>query len=878
MNERLNAIVGARITEFRRKMAEVNKTLRSLPKKTTATVNVVTKGAEKRINLFQDRISRLANSIRAIGTVLGNMVGGSMLIASPSMVPILATTAGLIGALGPMIGVLGGSTFALATAFGFAGTAALAFGATAIPTITKLFEENEKLTKSQRAAKNEFDKFKKTWNGITKDLEEPVLKAFGQAMKAANRMLKMARPLFDSAAKAVNNLLSALNKSLNSPPVKAFFDYMNKNAGPMLETVGKSLGNFIQGLLSMMTAFGPLAEKTAQGFLDMSKGFATWAAGLSKSEKFQSFVNYVNENMPKLRAIFRDVTAGLVYMFAAFGPLASDMMTGLQNMMARFKEWARTLGENQQFQKFIGYIRDNAPTVIALIGNITTTLVNLGIAMAPLGSKILEMVNNFFSWTSSMLKAHPVIGQIFGGILIGIGILQILAPLILSVTSLFSGFGTMLAGVFTRIVPLFNTFKLAMITGLKMLGTQLYLFGTRVLTTATTLITGFLRMIAQSVVWAGKMALNIASVIARFALLSAKAALHAAKVALSFTVTMVKAAAKAAAQFAVQIAKMIGKYALLAAKSMVHAARVAASWFVAMGPVGWVIATVIALVALIIANWDKVKAATIKIWGAIKSFFSSVWSGIKSIFNSVINAIKSFVSNAWNNVKSTTSNAFNSVKSTISNVWNNIKSSTSNTLSNIVSSVKTKFTDTVNAVKDKMNSVKDKIKTGWNSAVDFIKGINLKESGKKIIGSLADGITAAKEKVVSKVKSVAQSIRDFWPFSPPKTGPLTDLHKVDFGWALSKGIEGSKSSVTNSMAKLAGVARNAFAPNIAMADIGGNINAGANMGAIKHAFSAELNDTQLQERPVYVRIEGDAEWIRAYVNEENAIESQLRRF
>lgn len=472
MNERLNAIVGARITEFRRKMATVKKTMRSMPKRTVTTVTVVTKEAEKRIELFQNRIHRLANSIRAFGTVLGNMGMGSLLIASPSMVPILAASAGLIGSLGPMIGVLAGSTFALATAFGFAGSAAVGFGAVAIPTISKLFDENEKLNKSQQAARSEFDKFKKTWNGITKDLEEPVLKAFGSAMKSANKMLKMARPLFDGAATAMNNLLSSLNKSLDSPPVQAFFDYMNKNGGPMLEKVGKAAGNFLQGFMSMMTAFGPLAEKTAQGFLNMSNGFAEWAAGLSKSEKFQSFVNYVNENMPKLRAIFRDVTAGLVYMFSAFGPLASDMMTGLQNMMAKFKDWGKTLADNQQFQSFIDYIRTNAPTVLSLIGNITTTLVNLGIGMAPLGQKVLELVNSFFAWTSSLLETHPWIGKIFGALLIGVGIFQMIVPLILSVTSFFTGLGAVFSKVFTTIGPLFTMFKTNLIVGLKMLGTK----------------------------------------------------------------------------------------------------------------------------------------------------------------------------------------------------------------------------------------------------------------------------------------------------------------------------------------------------------------------------------------------------------------------
>ena len=85
-------------------------------------------------------------------------------------------------------------------------------------------------------------------------------------------------------------------------------------------------------------------------------------------------------------------------MFAAFGPLAADMLTGFQNLTKRFRDWATTLSENQQFQEFIQYIRDNGPGVINLIGNLITFLVNVGIAMAPIGSFLVDMTNGFLEW------------------------------------------------------------------------------------------------------------------------------------------------------------------------------------------------------------------------------------------------------------------------------------------------------------------------------------------------------------------------------------------------------------------------------------------------------------------------------------------------
>jgi hypothetical protein len=698
MQERMTAIVGARISEFRRKMAEVNKTMRKTASNVVVNVKVRYKKA-------QQRLDKIADTIRTLQTVGGNMVFGTMFAMSPALVPILAAAAGAIAGMGPMIGVLAGSTFALATAFGFAGAAAIAFAGVAIPTISKLFDENAKLNKEQKAARKEFDNMKKTWQGIVKDLEKPVLQAFSEAMKITNKILKMSRPLFDAAAKAMNNLLTALNKSLDSAPVRAFFDYMNKQGGPMLETMGKAMGNFMQGFMSMMVAFGPLAESTANGFLQMSKNFATWAAGLSKSEKFQAFVRYIQENMPKLRAIFRDATAGLMYMFAAFGPLSSDMMTGLQNMMARFKEWGKTLSENQQFQKFISYIRENGPKVLTLIGNLVNFIINLGIALAPLGTHILNIVNGFLEWTNKMMEAHPWVGKMIGGIIVFIGMFSALYPVITVVTALF--------------------------------GRQIVMFA---YWTA--------RWVASTAVVYAKTIWMSAQFIARLTLMMAKYAWFAVTFAAKTlwwtahaTASIMLWAAKQTAVMAKTAAQFAAKYAWMAAKALFNAARIAASWFIAMGPVGWVILTVIALAALIIYYWDEIKAWTKKAWTATWDFIKEIWSKIK--------------------------------------------------------------TGTVEGAKAIYETVSNK----FNEIVSYLTGLGstFLDAGKGLIEQMAKGIKNAAGKVLSEVKKIAQKARDFLPFSPAKTGPLSDIDKLNFGGPIADSIAKAKSLVRTSLGDLLSV-------------------------------------------------------------------------
>ena len=382
----MTAIIGARITEFQRKMATVRKTMMKTPSELMIKVKA-------RVNKAQVRLDRLAQTLNTIQTLGASFGLGSFMAISPAAIPVLAATAGGLGAV--------------VSYFGMAGAAAVAFGGVAIPIISKLFDETTKLNSAQKVAKGSFSALQETWRGITKELEKPVLEAFTKAMQGANKVLQMSKPLFTGATQAVNNLLASMNKSLDSSPVKAFFDYMNKQGGPMLETMGKTLGNFLQGLMSMMVAFGPLSQSFSQGFLKMSESFAVWASKLGESEKFKSFIAYVQENGPK---------------------------------------------------------------VLTLIGNLTNFLINLGVGMAPLGTQILDLVNKFLSWSNAMMQANPGLAQAIGYGIVAMGVLKALAAPVVMLTSLFSGFGAKTLSIFKKLTPVFNAMKLNFVVGMKLIG------------------------------------------------------------------------------------------------------------------------------------------------------------------------------------------------------------------------------------------------------------------------------------------------------------------------------------------------------------------------------------------------------------------------
>lgn len=105
-------------------------------------------------------------------------------------------------------------------------------------------------------------------------------------------------------------------------------------------------------------------------------------------------------------------------------------------------------------------------------------------------------------------------------------------------------------------------------------------------------------------------------------------------------VTAQLASIKSAAIQAVSVARVIAGWVLMGVQSMIQAARVAAAWVIAMGPVGWVIATVVGLVGLIVANWDTVVAATGVLRDKVVGFITGMRDGAANIITDLFDRVR----------------------------------------------------------------------------------------------------------------------------------------------------------------------------------------------------------------------------------------------
>jgi TP901 family phage tail tape measure protein len=133
---------------------------------------------------------------------------------------------------------------------------------------------------------------------------------------------------------------------------------------------------------------------------------------------------------------------------------------------------------------------------------------------------------------------------------------------------------------------------------------------------------------------------------------------------------------------ALTVVRVIGQFGAALIRLGVTALRwavgVAADWLIAMGPVGWIIAGVTAIIAAGIIMWktnflgfrDKLK----EIWNAIKSGAVTAWNGIKSAITGVVNWFKGLPGQMMQIGKNMIQGLINGVTSMIGKAVSTVKS------------------------------------------------------------------------------------------------------------------------------------------------------------------------------------------------------------
>ncbi|QVL92483.1 phage tail protein [Bacillus velezensis] len=668
------------------------------------------------------------------------------------------------------------------------------------------------LGKEEREALKNLEDFKDNWRDIGTMVQKPILKTFGMSLNTFKLALNSLIPMFDGLAKEGVGLAKSMDKAFKAPDMQRFISYLNKEAPAAFASFGRSAGNVLRTVFNLIVAFGPTGKSMTKSIEGMTQSWVKWSANLGSSKKFQAFVEYTKTNGPKLLQIIRNFSGGLTKLFTGFAPMSQDMMTSLVDLTKRFNEWAGSVTKTKEFQSFIDYIKTNGPTVWSTLGQIAKTIINLLVGMAPLGKTILENVNGFLKFTNAAMEANPAIGKFIAAGISLIGALRAIVPAIVAVSAVTNGFkdfaeaagylrnfkntaaGIKLAGMIGQLKSAIaamgqfiakytamaasataNAVKMAAswtamkisafvsalkrgivqmglwIKNMTVMAAQSIASAARTATAWTAMkITSFITMLTNGIKQMGLF-------IAKMTVLAAQSIAQATRMAAAWTAAQISNFISLLVAGGKQMVLFGRQLVVLAAQAAAQAARMAASWVIAMGPIGWITAAVVGLVALIIANWDTVKSATIAVWGAISSWLSTVWTGIKTIATSTWNGLKSFFSNVWNGIKKTATSVWNGIKNTITSIWSGLKSAAVTAFTymraqivNRIIATRDKMISIWNAIKSKVSSIWNALKSGAVTAFTYMRA------------QIVNRIIATRDKMVSLWNSIKSKVTSVW--------------------------------------------------------------------------------------------------------------------
>lgn len=204
----------------------------------------------------------------------------------------------------------------------------------------------------------------------------------------------------------------------------------------------------------------------------------------------------------------------------------------------------------------------------------------------------------------------------------------------------------------------------------------------------------------------------------------------------------------AGAVYVTQSFLIVGKWAFMGVQALLHAGKMAVAWVIALGPVGWVTAAIIAIAVVVIMNWEKIVEWTKNAWSIVSSWTSEKWNAVKQSISDSVNNTKQWVADSWNVIVTRTKENWSAITSWTSEKWAAIKNSVSSAVTEMVLSVREKGAQIVEFFRTLPATI--------NSHLTGFRG-ELWATGAHMIDGLIGGIKAKATAAVDAVKGVVNN-------------------------------------------------------------------------------------------------------------------------
>lgn len=611
--------------------------------------------------------------------ILGAVSGA--LLAIPHLIGAIGGAAVVAGGLFALLpGIVAGALASIATLV--VGTQGFFDALSNAGDAAKFEEALKKLTPSAQAAARALAEFREPLSDIRKSVQESLFQGMADPLRSLKALLPPIKAGLTGIAGGIRNMakdwiaMATSQKAIQDTGlimgnIKSGFD----TARPSVASFGQALKDITVVATSFLPALGEAVTRA-------SGKFAKWAEEARSSGRLEQSIQNALDKTKQFGRVIADVTVGLRNIFVGLGN-GQDFLDMIERVTQSFREWSASKDTQATLGRLGNVLREVADVATDVFGE---AFKSLGQILKELEPFLLTFARGL---GAVLIGAIQAITPVLRGLARWFSENRaVLVPLVITILSMVTAFklaataanailgikksidaikaaGSILGNVGAALGRIGAAAWRAAGRAVASVGRFLFAWGTiaaSAVKQAAVTSAAWISSAAKSAAFTARYyAIMVAQAIAQWVKMAAAAVLNAAKIVATWltglarmaAATLLRTGMMAAAWLAnltlmvtttiSRMATMVGiwivNWVRMAAVALANAARMAAAWLIAMGPIGLIIAAIIALVVLIIANWDKIVEVT-------KTVFQAVWDFIVSIFNTVRDAILT----AWNAV------------------------------------------------------------------------------------------------------------------------------------------------------------------------------------------------------------------------------------
>lgn len=277
-------------------------------------------------NRADKSINQLTGRLRVLAEVAA--------ILAPSLAPIGAVAVPAITGLASQLGfaaiaggVLMGSMRGLGTALDAMNKADLE------PTTENLAKAEDALNALAPAAREFAKEIRAVAPGLkaVRDIgAEALVPGLTESLDDLERLGPRVAAIFDSVGAAIGGIAADGAASLASDRWTGFFEFIAEEAPEALVDLSATIGSITHAMAEMWQTFDPLNDDFSGWLRDAAADLDSWAQGLSQTQGFADFVDYIRTNGPQVADTMGAIGNAVLQIVEATAPLGGPVLKGLE--------------------------------------------------------------------------------------------------------------------------------------------------------------------------------------------------------------------------------------------------------------------------------------------------------------------------------------------------------------------------------------------------------------------------------------------------------------------------------------------------------------------------------------------------------------------